>query len=87
MFNLGEESAAHGALDSMLRGEEKVESLGSLLALQDMDWDDNTWCGMEWEEAETLLPAPTIWKGELLTRGRGGMLGGTNELWALPELR
>ena len=33
------------ALDIMMRG--KVGVLGSLLALQDMYWDDNEWCGME----------------------------------------
>ena len=77
MFSPGEESDAHGALDIMMEGEEKVGVPGSLLALQDMDWDDNVWCGMEWEEGETLCPAPTTWKKRLSLKGgevslRGG---------------
>ena len=65
MFDPGEESEAHGALDSMMKGEEKVGVPRSLLALKDMDWDDNVCYGMEWAEAETLCPAPTIWEGRL----------------------
>ena len=49
MFNPGEENEAHGDLDSMLRGEEKVGGSRRVLATQDMDWDDSPWCGMEWE--------------------------------------
>ena len=71
MFDPGEESEAHGAIDNIMRGEVKVGVPGSLLALQDMDWDDNEWCGME--EAETLCQAPTTWEERLSkTPLRGG---------------
>ena len=49
----------------MMKIEEKFGVPGSVLAHQDKNWDDNVWCGMEWEEAETLCPAPTIWEGRL----------------------
>ena len=75
MFSPGEESDAHGALNIMMEGEKKVGVPGSLLALQDMDWDVNAWCGMEWEEAETLCPAPTTWK-ERLTISKTPLRGG-----------
>ena len=42
MFDPGEDSEAHGALDSLMRGEEKVEDSKRLLSIHDMDWDDNT---------------------------------------------
>ena len=53
----------------MMEGEEKVGVPGSLLALQDMDWDDNVWCAMELKEEETLCPAPNTWKERLPHRG------------------
>ena len=73
MFNPGEENEAHGDLDSMLRGEEKVGGSRRVLATQDMDCDNSPWCGTEWEEAETLFPAPILWEGEVRqTPYRGG---------------
>ena len=74
MFSPGEESDAHGALNIMMEGEKKVGVPGSLLALQDMDRDDNAWCGTEGEEAEILCPAPTTWKEILSLRAKGKII-------------
>ena len=60
MFDPGEESKAHGDLDLILRGEEEVSR--RVPNTKDMDWDDSTWCGMEWDEAEMLFPAPILWE-------------------------
>ena len=60
MFDPGEESKAHGDLDFILRGEEEVSR--RVPNTKDRDWDDSTWCGMEWDEAETLFPAPILWE-------------------------
>ena len=65
MIDPGEESKAHEVLDSLIRGEKEVEGARRLLTNHVMDWDDTPWCDMEWEEAETLFPAPTIWEGEV----------------------
>ena len=65
MFDPGEESKAHEVLDSLIRGEKEVGGSRRLLSNHDMDWDVTPWCGMEWEEAGTLFPAPTIWEGEV----------------------
>ena len=64
MFDQGEESEAHGALDSMMKEEEKVGVPRSLLAFQDMDWDDNVWCGMDGRRRRLCV--------QLLQYGRGG---------------
>ena len=48
MFNPGKESEAHLDLDNILRGEKIVGGAERVLAVQDMDWDDHPWFGMEW---------------------------------------
>ena len=71
MFDPGEEIKAHGDLDSILRGEKEVPRRVS--NTKDRDWDDSTWCGMEWDEAETLFPAPILWERRTFrTPLRGG---------------
>ena len=69
MFNPGEETEAHE--DSIIRGEKRVGGAGRVLAIQDMDWDDYPWCGMEWEEAESSDTMGGGGMSNTIYRGRG----------------
>ena len=60
MFDPGEEIKAHGDIDYILRGEEEVPR--RVPNTKDRDWENSAWCGMEWDEAETLFPAPILWE-------------------------
>ena len=56
-----------------MRGEQEEKRSSQVLPDHDMDWDDTPWCGMEWEETETLFPAATSSGEEVCsTLSRGG---------------